>query len=65
MPNIAHRGALIGWGFFSKNHMHAEQNTAGAEIIAVSDSEQREAKNFSMKFNAKPFTDAKKKVFRL
>lgn len=53
------RGALIGCGFFARNHMHGWQDAAGAEIVAVCDIDRAKAESFARDFGATPFTDAR------
>ncbi|MEM9204902.1 MAG: Gfo/Idh/MocA family oxidoreductase [Pseudomonadota bacterium] len=53
------RGALIGCGFFARNHMHGWQDVNGAEIVAVCDLDREKAETFSRDFGGpKVFTDA-------
>lgn len=43
MTQAPKRGALIGCGFFARNHMHGWADVAGAEIVAACDLDQAEA----------------------
>ena len=52
------RGALIGCGFFARNHMHGWQDAEGADIVAVCDIDRGRAETFARDFGATPFTDA-------
>ncbi len=52
------RGALIGCGFFARNHMHGWAGIEGAEIVAVCDRDPDKARAFATEFGAEPFTDA-------
>ena len=52
------RGALIGCGFFARNHMHGWADAPGAEIVAVCDIDPAKAEAFARTFGAEPFTDA-------
>lgn len=52
------RGALIGCGFFARNHMHGWRDAPGAEIVAVCDLDRERAEAFARDFGATPFTDA-------
>lgn len=44
------RGALIGCGFFSKNHLHAWQQLEGVEIVALCDANEERLKEASVQF---------------
>jgi predicted dehydrogenase len=52
------RVALIGCGFFARNHMHAWADLPGARVVAVCDTDPGKAKAFADDFGAAPFTDA-------
>ncbi len=53
------RGALIGCGFFARNHMHAWASLPDAGIVAVCDLDQSRAATFARDFAvADSFTDA-------
>jgi predicted dehydrogenase len=52
------RVALIGCGFFARNHMHAWRGLPGAEVVAVCDLDPAKAGSFAAEFGASPFTDA-------
>lgn len=52
------RVALIGCGFFARNHMSAWRDLPGAEIVAVCDLDPAKARGFATEFGGKPFTDA-------
>ena len=55
----AFRGALIGCGFFARNHMNAWAGLAGAEIVAVCDLDPARATAFAQGFGvADVFYDA-------
>lgn len=55
------RGALIGCGFFSRNHLHAWQDVEGAEIVAVCDLDREKAEAIQRDFGISAvFTDAEK-----
>jgi predicted dehydrogenase len=54
---VTYRGALIGCGFFARNHMHAWADTAGATIVAVCDTDPAKADDFARTFGATPYTD--------
>ena len=55
---MSHRGALIGCGFFARNHMHGWSEADGAEIVAVCDLDREKAEAFAAEFGAKHYTDA-------
>lgn len=55
---MTYRGALIGCGFFARNHMHAWAETPGAAIVAVCDTDPAKAEAFAQAFGATPYTDA-------
>ena len=57
-PMTAFRGALIGCGFFARNHMHGWADAEGAEIVAVCDLDRAKAEDFARSFDATPYTDA-------
>lgn len=53
------RGALIGCGFFARNHMHAWAQIADVDIIAVCDIDQSRAEQLAQDFNVtSAFTNA-------
>ena len=52
------RVALIGCGFFARNHMLAWRDLASAEVVAVCDLDPEKAEGFAVEFGARPFTDA-------
>ncbi|MEM0949016.1 MAG: Gfo/Idh/MocA family oxidoreductase [Pseudomonadota bacterium] len=52
------QGALVGCGFFARNHMHGWRAVPGAEIVAVCDLDQSKAETFSHDFDGpRVFTD--------
>lgn len=56
---MTYRGVLIGCGFFARNHMHAWQQTEGAEIVAVCDRDRDRLDTYRRDFGiAHGFTDA-------
>lgn len=52
------RVALIGCGFFARNHMRAWHDLAGAEVVAVCDLDPVRAEAFAAESGARPFTNA-------
>jgi predicted dehydrogenase len=52
------RGALIGCGFFARNHMHGWADAEGAGIVAVCDRDPAKAEAFAREFGAEAYTDA-------
>lgn len=52
------RGALIGCGFFARNHMLGWSGIEDVRIVAVCDRDPERAAAFARDFGAKPFTDA-------
>ncbi len=53
------RGALIGCGFFSRNHLHGWKDVPGAEIVAVCDLDREKAETAARDFGVSAvFTDA-------
>src|SRR5690606_27318092 len=53
------KGALIGCGFFARNHMHGWADAEGAEIVAVCDIDLRKARAFAEDFGVPgAYTDA-------
>jgi predicted dehydrogenase len=52
------RVALIGCGFFARNHVLAWRDLPGAEVVAVCDLDAARAGAFATEFGARPFTDA-------
>jgi predicted dehydrogenase len=55
---VTYRGALIGCGFFARNHMNGWADAEGAEIVAVCDLDRSKAEGFARDFGAEAFTDA-------
>lgn len=56
---MTYRGALIGCGFFARNHMHGWADAAGAAIVAVCDIDRARAEAFARDFGVGAvFTDA-------
>ena len=56
---MSYRGALIGCGFFARNHMHGWAETKEAEIVAVCDLDRAKAEVFAREFGvAGIWTDA-------
>lgn len=47
---MSFRGALIGCGFFARNHMHGWAEAEGAEIVAVCDRDRAKAEAFARSF---------------
>ncbi len=52
------RGALIGCGFFARNHMHGWAEAEGAEIVAVCDRDRARAESFAADYGAAAWDDA-------
>lgn len=52
------RGALIGCGFFARNHMRAWADIAEMRIVAVCDTDAAKAQAFAAEFAAEAYTDA-------
>ncbi len=52
------RGALIGCGFFARNHMQAWADIGEARIVAVCDTDAAKAHAFAAEFGAVAFGDA-------
>ncbi|GJH29409.1 Gfo/Idh/MocA family protein [Caballeronia novacaledonica] len=53
------RGALIGCGFFAKNHLHAWSDVAGVGIVAICDSDSERLKATANEFGIdRTYTDA-------
>lgn len=52
------RGALVGCGFFARNHMQAWAGIDGVKIVAVCDTDPARADSFAKAFGATPYTDA-------
>jgi len=48
MTNL--RGALIGCGFFARNHLHAWREVIGAEIVALCDQDPKRADTYAREF---------------
>lgn len=58
-PGRALRGALIGCGFFAHNHLHAWQQLAGVEIVAVCDRDPERLAQAARQFGiTRAYTDA-------
>jgi D-apiose dehydrogenase len=56
---MTYRGALIGCGFFARNHMHGWAAAEGAEIVAVCDLDRARAEAFARDFGVPgAYTDA-------
>jgi D-apiose dehydrogenase len=55
---VTYRGALIGCGFFAKNHMNAWGDVQGASVVAVCDVDAAKANAFADQFGVKAYTDA-------
>jgi D-apiose dehydrogenase len=56
---MTYRGALIGCGFFARNHMHGWEAAQGAEIVAVCDLDREKAEAFAHDFGiGRAYTDA-------
>ncbi len=55
---VTYRGALIGCGFFARNHMHGWRDAEGAEIVAVCDLDLAKAGAYAVEFGAQAYTDA-------
>lgn len=59
MTETTYRGALIGCGFFSHNHMNGWRDLPGADIVAVCDRDEARARAMAEKFGiAKAYADA-------
>ena len=52
------RVALIGCGFFARNHMNAWADLPGAEVVAVCDLDADKARGFAKDYGARPYDDA-------
>ena len=53
------RGALIGCGFFARNHMHGWADASGADIVALCDLDRAKAEEFARTFDVPAvYTDA-------
>lgn len=53
------KGALIGCGFFSRNHLHAWQQLAGVEIVALCDTDPERLASMAAEFGvARTYIDA-------
>jgi predicted dehydrogenase len=52
------RVALVGCGFFARNHVLAWRDLSGAEVVAVCDLDPAKAGAFAAEFDVRPFTDA-------
>jgi predicted dehydrogenase len=55
---MSYRGALIGCGFFAQNHIQAWRDVAGADVVAVCDTDPAKAARFAEAYGATAFTDA-------
>ncbi len=53
-----HRGAVIGCGFFGRNHLHAWSESPRAVLAAVCDRDEARAEEAARTFRATPYTDA-------
>lgn len=51
-------GALIGCGFFARNHMLAWRDLPGIRIVAVCDTDPAKAEAFAKEFGAEAYTEA-------
>ncbi|WP_299681524.1 Gfo/Idh/MocA family oxidoreductase [uncultured Roseobacter sp.] len=61
MTDKIKQGALVGCGFFARNHMHGWQDVPGAQIVAVCDLDQSKAEAFSRDFGGRRvFTDVQR-----
>lgn len=58
------RGALIGCGFFARNHLHAWAGLEDARIEAVCDLDPERARAAAERFGAEPHTDAEAMLAR-
>lgn len=59
MADRVKRGALIGCGFFSRNHLNGWRDVPGAEIVAVCDLDREKAQALAGEFGVPAvFTDA-------
>ena len=47
------RGALIGCGFFARNHLHAWGLIDGVEIVAVCDVDEAKARDYAEGFGVR------------
>jgi predicted dehydrogenase len=52
------QGALIGCGFFARNHIHAWSEIEGVTITAVCDTDALRAEAYAREFGSAAFTDA-------
>ena len=52
------RIALVGCGFFARNHMLAWGDLQGAQVVAVCDLDAEKAAAFAREFGATAYTDA-------
>ena len=52
------RGAIIGCGFFARNHLNAWNDVVGAGLVAVCDLDLAKAEAAAALTGAKPYTDA-------
>jgi len=56
---VSRRGALIGCGFFARNHMHGWADVDGADIVAVCDLDRDKAERMAQDFGVPAvYTDA-------
>lgn len=51
------RGALIGCGFFARNHLHAWQELPGVDIVALCDQEASRAEAYAAEFGGRAYAD--------
>ena len=57
MTDDLKRGALIGCGFFARNHMHAWDGLPGARIVAVCDLDRAKAEAMAARFGVESVFD--------
>ena len=53
------KGAIIGCGFFARNHLNAWNDVQGARLVAVCDIDPAKAEAAAAMTGAKPYTDAR------
>jgi predicted dehydrogenase len=53
------RGAIIGCGFFARNHLNAWNDVVGAKLVAVCDLDPAKAEAAAALTGARPYTDAR------
>jgi D-apiose dehydrogenase len=63
MPNTPLRGAVVGCGFFAQNHLHAWNDIADVQLVAVCDKDSGKAKAASEKFGVAAWYDDAAKMF--